>query len=155
MALVKIPLDERFWSKVLKTDTCWIWQAQLNNKGYGVFMYYSKKLRRKSRQMYAHRVSWTLTYGAIPDAMRVLHKCDNPPCCNPEHLFLGTQADNMNDMASKGRSGKGGQNAKVTPDQVRAIRSDPRKHHIIAAEYGLKRMAILKIKHRQSWVEVD
>lgn len=162
MAKPKIPLADRFWAKVLKTESCWLWQAQTNNKGYGVFMYYSKTLRRASRQMYAHRCAWTLTKGDIPEGLRVLHRCDNPPCCNPDHLFLGTQRDNMRDCAAKGRQrtvnpfqkghpilGRAG--CELTDEQVRAIRIDRRPDAVIGAEVGLHRVSIWKIKTGRSW----
>jgi hypothetical protein len=155
MAKERVTLAERFWSKVLKTDTCWFWQAQVNNKGYGVFTYYTVRTpTRPSKGLYAHRVSWMLTHGDIPEGLRVLHRCDNPPCCNPKHLFLGTQKENMVDCAKKGRASKGGDNAKVTPEQVRLIRADTRKHHVIAADYGMRRLAIWNIKKRRTWANV-
>lgn len=92
----------RFWNKV-KTgnkDVCWEWMAARNEKGYGII-----NIRYKT--VIATRVVWTIVNGEIPDGIFVLHKCDNPPCCNPEHLFLGTIRDNAIDMASKGRSRKG------------------------------------------------
>jgi hypothetical protein len=107
-----IPLDPvalageayRFWSCVDTTGPvvrpelgpCWVWTANRNTLGYGVFCFLAKKLR-------ANRVSWTLTRGPIPDGHGVLHKCDNPPCVRPEHLFTGTQRDNLLDCARKGR----------------------------------------------------
>jgi hypothetical protein len=157
MAANKLTLEERFWSKVRKTDTCWLWTAQLNNKGYGRFFYYPKTTRRGSYGLYAHRVSWNLAHGDIPAKMRVLHKCDTPACVRPDHLFIGTQRDNIRDCIAKGRSHPYGGwiRSKLTPNDVRTIRSDPRKHHIIAADYGLLRNAVWKIKHRKSWVHVD
>jgi hypothetical protein len=158
MALGKIPLPnhERFWPKIHKTDGCWIWQAQLNNKGYGCFTYYSQKRKRRSSSMYAHRLAWILTNGPIPKGQNVLHKCDTPACVNPDHLFLGTQRDNVRDCISKGRFNPyGGLRSNLTHDDVRAIRADPRKHHIIAADYGLLRNAVWNIKHRRSWKHVD
>lgn len=93
---------ERFWSKVdvRGSDECWEWKAARNRHGYGYFRY-------KSKHAKAHRVSWELTQGEIPDGINVLHRCDNPPCCNPAHLFLGTQAENMSDKVAKGRQQRG------------------------------------------------
>jgi len=89
---------ERFWSKVdvRGRDECWEWQAS-GSKGYG-------RLMMDGVTWGAHRLAFTLVKGRIPDGMCVLHSCDNPPCCNPAHLFIGTHADNMRDMAKKGRS---------------------------------------------------
>lgn len=97
-------IAERFWSKVAKgaPDTCWEWQASRNNHGYGQFGIASPDGPR--RMVGAHRVAWELTNGPIPDGQEVCHRCDNPPCCNPADLFLGTQQDNLDDAASKGRT---------------------------------------------------
>lgn len=95
----KLTYAERFWQKVAKADgdACWIWTAAKFPKGYG------KVAVEKSRKVDgAHRVAWELTYGSIPIGLSVLHKCDNRPCCRPDHLFIGTQLDNMRDMANKG-----------------------------------------------------
>ena len=89
---------DRFWDKVDKTGECWIWTASKNKKGYGRFGF-------GSRAQLAHRVSWLLSNGEIPDGMLACHTCDNPPCVNPSHLWLGTQKDNVVDMSSKGRHG--------------------------------------------------
>lgn len=101
MAPPFIPLKDRFWSKVVKTDTCWIWigAGSTSKKGYGQI----RLPGAKGRQTSAHRVSWILHRGEIPIGLDVLHKCDNPPCVNPDHLFLGTNQDNVNDKVSKGR----------------------------------------------------
>lgn len=89
---------ERFWSKVdvLSTDQCWLWKAALSC-GYGVFNVGKYDLYR------SHRLSYYFTYGEDPGSLLVCHKCDNPPCCNPHHLFLGTQQDNVTDRMLKGR----------------------------------------------------
>ncbi len=89
---------ERFFQKVSKTDNCWLWLANKDNDGYG-------RIKIKGKTLLAHRVSWNIHFGQIPEEMNVLHRCDNPPCVNPLHLFLGTVLDNVRDRDSKGRNG--------------------------------------------------
>ena len=93
----KLSIEERFWPKVDKRgpDECWPWVATRLPKGYGI-------LGHRPRNFYAHRIAWELVYGEIPDGLFVCHKCDNPPCCNPAHLFLGTNAENAKDAVHKG-----------------------------------------------------
>jgi hypothetical protein len=95
------PLEERFWPKVNKTapNGCWEWTACTNELGYG----WIAAGTRQGRHLKAHRVSYALAFGEVPEGMSVLHRCDNPLCVKPSHLFLGTQADNMADMIRKGR----------------------------------------------------
>lgn len=91
---------ERFWSRVRTglPNECWPWEGYVFVKRgrYG-------GISEKSRYFRSHRIAWMLAYGCIPDGLHVLHKCDNPPCCNPLHLFLGTQKENMADMINKNR----------------------------------------------------
>jgi len=140
---------DRFWNKVDKSGDCWEWTG-FKHKGYGRFSVGVRRLR-------SHRVAWELTHGPIPDGMLVLHTCDNPGCVNPDHLFLGTQADNMADMVSKGRQpfvkvlGEGVGTSKLAEDQVRSIRSDPRSQRAIARDYGVSQTAISEIKNRKRW----
>lgn len=90
--------EERFWAKVVKGDGCWVWAGAKDDRGYA-------SLGVAGRTDRGHRVSWKLAYGDIPQGLWVLHRCDNPPCVRPDHLFLGTARDNSVDMARKGRWG--------------------------------------------------
>jgi len=89
----------RFWRKVSKTDSCWIWMAGVTSSGYGQFMVG----KSPSIKAYAHRFSWTLAHGPIPDGLFVCHRCDTPRCVRPDHLFLGTARENMHDALRKHR----------------------------------------------------
>lgn len=95
----KVPMVERFWGKVRKSDGCWVWTGTRNKAGYGV-MYPNGKPKREL----THRISWWLSNGPIQEGLLVLHQCDNPPCVRPSHLFLGTHADNVHDCIRKGRA---------------------------------------------------
>lgn len=88
----------RFWLHVQKSDGCWVWDGSANPAGYGVVWTNDKAL------VGAHRYSYELHIGPIPEDLHVLHRCDNPPCVRPGHLFLGTAADNVRDMVQKGRA---------------------------------------------------
>ena len=115
-------LEERFWSKVDKTDDCWIWTGAGNGAGYGHFII---KLNSKWQPFKSHRLAYLLAYNEIPNGMHVLHQCDNTLCVNPEHLFLGNHADNMKDKVLRGRSNKGHRSfhvCKLTWNEVREIR---------------------------------
>lgn len=101
----KKPLADRLWPKVDKSGgaaACWPWTAARDPKGYGTIR---SDIGRANK--FAHRAAWEVTNGAIPDGLLVCHRCDNPPCCNPAHLFLGTHADNMADCSAKGRTCRG------------------------------------------------
>lgn len=110
-----------FWSKVDKRgdDECWNWMGSKDTKGYGKF-----HSRENGKNIYpgAHRVAYTLTCGKIPSGMFICHHCDNPLCCNPNHLFLGTRKDNIDDMMRKGRGkwmkGEENPNSKLTEKDV-------------------------------------
>lgn len=115
-----VDLDLRFWSKAALTanpERCWHWQKGKQNKGYGVF-----GIGRKA--FLAHRVAYLIGHGRDPGKFCVCHKCDNPSCVNPKHLFLGTTIQNLKDMTKKGRRvhGEGYSNAKLTDELVRKCR---------------------------------
>jgi hypothetical protein len=116
-------LADRLWNQVVKgqePDDCWIWIGPVNAKGYGSISLGNRQRAlgtRGNKRFYSHRLAYELTTGSIPDGMFVCHKCDNPRCCNPAHLFLGTPNDNVQDMISKGRKTR-----KLTEEQVRNIR---------------------------------
>jgi hypothetical protein len=117
------------------------------------------------RTVFAHRIAYELAVGPIPDGMKVLHACDNPPCCNPDHLSVGTQSDNVTDAMQKGRmKTKRGSNhklAKLTEAQVAQIRlayvpgsSGERSITGLAAKFGVGKSSIHRILHRQTWGHV-
>jgi hypothetical protein len=93
-------VEERFFEKVVKTDGCWVWLGSKGRRGYGALHVIVNGVRQ---MMGAHRISWTIHNGPIPAGLFVCHKCDNPQCTNPDHLFLGDGRDNMRDCAAKGR----------------------------------------------------
>lgn len=148
-------LGLRFWPKVQKADGCWLWQAALNAQGYG-------KIQLRGRiTMGAHRIAYYLTTGVDPgQGLLVCHTCDNPPCCNPEHLFLGTYQDNRRDCVNKRRHGLGA--AKITRQQAREIQAVyaervPGKYlprgtcQGLMDKYGLNRATICRIGRGGNW----
>lgn len=151
------PLAERFWRHVVKGDGCWEWRAATNPSGYGTFGL------DRDRMMPAHRFSWDLHFGQIPDGLYVCHHCDNPPCVRPDHLFLGTALANTQDMDRKGRRvakgapGERNHNARLTEDDVRAIRSRRAAGETcrsLAADFGVSPPLISYIVSRKSWSHV-
>ncbi len=153
------PIDVRLWRRVNKNgpivpymDTaCWVWTGHVVKDGYG-------HIKRGKTMVLTHRLSWELTNGEIPHGLLVLHKCDNPACVNPLHLFLGTDADNARDRDSKGRLGnrKGSVNgnAKLAESDVISIRSCSKPTKAIAEEYRVSVPLIQKIKNRSIWRHV-
>ncbi len=129
-----------------------MWTAG-TNRGYGEFWI-------EDRMHKAHRVSYKMEYGHIPTGMCVLHTCDNPPCVNPKHLFIGTQKDNIEDAHSKGRTRNGVSIgsmhgcAKLTEKQVRLILKDTRVHREIAKDYTVSRSTVSLIKQGKTWTHV-
>lgn len=100
-----------FWKRVSKTDSCWLWTGAKCGRGYG-------HLRRNKLDKMAHRESWEIHNGSIPSGMWVLHTCDNPPCVNPTHLFLGSREENISDMYRKGREFR-----KINLDETENLRA--------------------------------
>ena len=145
--------------KVKKTgkNGCWSWTGNVNPKGYGTI-----KRGYNENNIVAHRASWEVHRGPIPDGMLVLHKCDNPPCTNPDHLFLGTHQDNMDDMVTKERQSKlTGENhgrAKLTEKEVLEIRDLYGFHHYerneLALKFNISYATIGDIIHFRSWKNI-
>ena len=139
-------LPSRFWPKVDRKESgCWLWNANKNNKGYGMFhVIGNKKL--------AHRISWQLRYGEIPEGMHVLHLCNTPACVKPTHLFLGTHQENMQDKLNHGRahytSNKFSEETRKLITSMRGARQSVNK---IAAAVGCDKATIVRYlkKHNQ------
>jgi len=142
---------DRFWSRVEKTDSCWLWTGRVKSakKPYGGFDIEGRKVR-------AHRFSYELHFGPIPDGLCVCHTCDNPRCVNPDHLWLGTHQDNLADMVAKGRQARGSGNgkAKLTEADVLAIRASSLGQRKLGRIYGVTPQAISHIVHRKRWKHV-
>jgi hypothetical protein len=149
---------DRFWSKVDRSGDCWLWTGYRRRLGYGEVQVPGLK-----RPRLTHRVAWELTNGPIPDGLSVCHACDNPPCCNPAHLFLGTHQENMQDAGRKGILSKSGTYgtanglAKLTEAQVREIRAltDAGVHQrVVAKRFGVGLTAVGAIFRRETWRHV-
>jgi len=142
------PMDGFFSHVVIDPVTrCWVWIGAKDQGGYGFF-----------RGQRSHRHMWKNGVGDIPDDLWVLHRCDNRSCVNPTHLFLGTRQDNIDDMWMKGRGnsrvGELNNLAKLTEEDVLAIRADPRKQEDIARDYGVVPGTISAIKRKRNWAHV-
>jgi hypothetical protein len=154
-------LEVRFWDKVDRrgADECWLWTGAKNASGHGRI----GPGGRGRSMVLAHRVSYELAFGSIPQGdgyhgRCVCHTCDNGWCVNPAHLFRGHHQDNMDDKKAKGRTSrlKGVQNprVKLTQAQVEAVRSDPCSREEIAAKYGISASHIWRIKTRSAWSHI-
>jgi len=147
-------IEKYFWAKVEKTDSCWLWKGCLLNHSYG-------SIWMDGKHYQTHRFSWLLHKGVIPQGQCVLHKCDVPLCVNPDHLFLGTQQENVADMRAKNRNPKVApektHTAKLTWEDVRTIRTvyQPRKVTMafLASKYGVDTSTIACILKNTTWKE--
>jgi hypothetical protein len=147
---------DKFWGRVARgdDDACWLWTGAKLTSGYGV-------LHDGTFRMLAHRFSFETHVGPIAPGLFVCHRCDNPPCVNPAHLFAGTQFENMRDMTAKGRHAKVGARgqlnglARLTPSDVSDIRSAYAAGDVtqaqLAARFGVSRGAVCNVLLRRSW----
>jgi hypothetical protein len=158
---------DRFWAKVEQSNDCWEWRGARGAEGYGQ-MRLAK--RGAGSSVRAHRVAWELRNGAVPDGLSVLHSCDNRGCVRPDHLFLGTRADNNRDRDLKGRAAKGARHgthttpesyrgerqwrAKLTSDDVLRIRSrfaGGATKLGLSREFGVSRRTVRSILSGENW----
>ena len=139
-----------FWSRAVKAENgCVLWCGSVAGKGYGHFHY-------RGKPEWAHRIAYRLSAGFLPPRLHVCHTCDNRLCVNPSHLFIGTAADNNRDMLAKGRTARGERNwnAKLSAEQVRAIRADKREGIAIAGQYGVSESLVCMIRKGRVWAHI-
>jgi len=165
----RVPIEERFWTKVDKSagpEGCWLWTGCKIHHGYGMLNTGGKHGQNKL----AHRISWELHHSeSVPEGIEVLHRCDNPSCVNPAHLFLGTQKDNVSDMIAKGRSpydrcfhkiaalGEANHAHKLKASDIPVIRiahANGETLVAIAVRYGVTPSTIGKITRRERWAHI-
>jgi hypothetical protein len=143
----------RFWAVVIKTETCWLYVGNLHEKGYGKFYYHG-------HQEFAHRVSWEWEYGPIPEGLLVCHDCDVPNCVRPDHLWLGTNQENVIDCVRKGRWDKRGlrnSQAQLNEEIVREIRllaAQGVRQCEIGRQIGIPRGHVHAVVKRKLWAHV-
>jgi len=171
---IKDSVLERFWRLVVKSDGCWEWQGGKAGKGYGII---GLRHNGQQSQVYTHRLSYELHIGPIPDGRFVCHHCDNPACVRPDHLFAGTQKENLADAIQKGRMRSGDQHglrlhpeacrprrgesspfAKLTAQQVSEIReryaAGKASMPQLAKEYHVGYTQVNSIIHRRKWAHI-
>lgn len=152
-------IEQKFWKHVTPCgdDECWVWQGRAYSNGYGAITVSSRG------HLLAHRVSYELHKGPIPDKQMICHKCDNPPCVNPAHLFAGTALENMQDMERKGRRARVGSLGENHPRhkvsesdvlEIRALWMQGIPQTEIAKRFGIVKQQVNNIVHRISWKHV-
>lgn len=156
VALPRFTKEQRFWAKVNKSEDCWEWTGYRTGFGYGELQSGPRGDQVKES---AHRLSWEIHNGPIPDGLNVLHRCDNPPCVRPDHLFLGTASDNARDMWDKGRGPRGQKNghAKLTDEAVAIIReriAAGERPTQIALVYGVSEATVRDAASGRNWRHV-
>jgi hypothetical protein len=148
--------EQAFWKFAQKSKGCWKWNGEIDKDGYG-----RMKLPHSKGKRLAHRASWQVHNGEIPKGLCVLHKCDNPPCVNPDHLFLGTNRDNSDDMVRKNRQARGSKSGRaiLTESDVLKIRKMYKSngHNIVAISKAfpqVKRVSIHDVVYRYAWKHI-
>ncbi len=148
-------VEEKFWSKVSKGDVseCWMWLGGKMSSQYGDF-------RFKGERFYTHRLAYQLHYKKNPGSLFVCHSCDNPACCNPHHLWLGTNEENMRDKIEKGRQQIGSEhhhailNEEKVKEIVELLKESELTFRQIGARYGVSVEAISNIRNGNSWIRI-
>jgi hypothetical protein len=150
-------LTDTLKERTIMTEDCWLWSGAKDGGGYGM-------ISIGGRMFKTHRLVWEIANGTIPKGLQVCHSCDNPSCCNPDHLFLGTHRDNMQDKVRKGRPnggggwekirGEGNGSAKLTQsqiDEMRILHSQGISERKLATKFGISKSQAHRIIARQSW----
>jgi hypothetical protein len=156
---MRIPLSERLNAKLDKSGDCWTWQGATNHGGYGCI----GRGGQGGETLLAHRAMWELVHGPVPASLHVLHSCDNPPCCNPDHLHLGTPADNARERTARGRNplnrGEDGSAAKLTESKVLHIRTKyattNTSYAKLARQFHVSKACIGRIVRRETWQKLS
>mgnify|MGYP001601051816 CR=1 FL=1 len=148
--LITAPLT-RFWPNIKKTPSCWLWQGDKYKQGYGRI-----GQGGHSRKILAHRLSWEIHNGPIPRDICVLHHCDNPPCVNPDHLWLGSIKDNHRDMRAKLRHAFGERHGRAKLNEQKIIKIKKMlkagvTHKVIAGRFRVSRSVITQIALKKTW----
>lgn len=130
-------LEERLWANIDKSGDCWLWQGHVDSNGY-------PQIRADGVKDMVYRVVYRLLVGPIPEGQVIMHKCDTPRCCNPDHLVAGTQMQNLQDCKAKGRNARGSRHglSKLTDDQVAYIHASPKSQQKVADELGVSRSLV-------------
>lgn len=151
-------VSKRFFAKVEKTSSCWLWFGASDKHGYGRFLTGSRADGTRKLTL-SHRHSWEAVNGAIPDGLNVLHRCDVPACVNPDHLFLGSQKDNVDDMVAKSRHSHGEANGRsiLKEETVRQIKLSLKAgetNKSLSARHNVSHSLISMIESGKRWSHV-